>query len=92
MLILVNNYVSVIGILCATIWFSGTDWHPKNDPSAKMVHPEKTGSGRHQMSDGQNDNVPRFIVDLDLKGTHPKQVSTLPHGDKNGPYTFLHYV
>lgn len=26
MVLLTNNYVSVIGVLCATIWFSGTEW------------------------------------------------------------------
>ncbi|KIJ63528.1 hypothetical protein HYDPIDRAFT_92110 [Hydnomerulius pinastri MD-312] len=26
MLLLVNGYVSVIGVLCATIWFSGMEW------------------------------------------------------------------
>ena len=100
MLVLVNNYVPVIGILCATIWFSGTDWHPRSDPSAEMVHPERTGSGRYQLSDGQNQNVPRFIVDLALRGTNSsyrlamqsKQVSTLPHDDNNGPYAFRNYA
>lgn len=25
-LVLINNYVTVMGVLCATLWFSGTEW------------------------------------------------------------------
>ncbi|KAI5997357.1 hypothetical protein EDC04DRAFT_2585116 [Pisolithus marmoratus] len=30
MVLLTNNYVSVIGVLCATIWFSGSEWVRNN--------------------------------------------------------------
>ncbi|KAI6038851.1 hypothetical protein EDC04DRAFT_2603554 [Pisolithus marmoratus] len=29
LLILMNNYITVLGVLCATLWFSGLEWLPK---------------------------------------------------------------
>ncbi|KAI6035884.1 hypothetical protein EDC04DRAFT_2174761 [Pisolithus marmoratus] len=37
MVLLTNNYVSVIGVLCATIWFSGSEWRAGEDRTLHVV-------------------------------------------------------
>ncbi|KAI6154172.1 hypothetical protein BKA82DRAFT_4098340 [Pisolithus tinctorius] len=33
LLLMINNYVTVIGVLCATLWFSGSEWvRTRNEP------------------------------------------------------------
>ena len=72
MLILISNHVSVIGILCATIWFSGMDWaHAHSDSLARLPHPDRAAA-RREVSDGQNGNVSQFIVDLTLTDSSPR--------------------
>lgn len=95
MLLLVNNYVPVIGILCATIWFSGTDRvHARSDSSAELAHSERTGSRRRELFDAQNGHTPRFTVDLTNSSPgsvmQSKPPSPLPHAD--GSYVFRHYT
>lgn len=76
MLLLVNNYVTVIGILCATIWFSGSEW----------VRTCSESPGRGKLSDGSE---MRFAVDITLRGTDSgaasgmqlKQLSALPNDE-----------
>ncbi|KAI5993835.1 hypothetical protein F5J12DRAFT_726594 [Pisolithus orientalis] len=38
LLLLINNYVTVIGVLCATLWFSGSEWvRSRKESSAEDV-------------------------------------------------------
>lgn len=92
MLLMTNDYVTVIGVLCATIWFSGTDWvRTRNESSADLLHSEKMASGRGQLSNGQNGSGMRFPMDrsVTLRGAdsdpgsamQSKQLSTLPNDE-----------
>lgn len=93
MLLMTNDYVTVIGVLCATIWFSGTDWvRTRNESSADLLYSDKMGSGRCQLSDGQNGSGIRFADrSVTLRGTdtepgsamHLKQFSTVPNDDSS---------
>ena len=88
MLLLMNNYVPVIGILCATIWFSGTDWaRTHGDP--ELPHSDRMGSGRRMPG-----NAPQWIIDptvaTDSIPGSAMQSTTLPRDD--GPFVFRHYA
>jgi len=72
MLLLTNNYVTVIGILCATIWFSGTEW--------VRTRSESSGPNRTEMRFAVDitlngtDSDPASVMEL-------KQRSALPNDE-----------
>ncbi|KIO00361.1 hypothetical protein M404DRAFT_1003811 [Pisolithus tinctorius Marx 270] len=40
LLLLINNYVTVMGVLCATVWFSRFEWvRTRNEPLAGAMSP-----------------------------------------------------
>lgn len=56
LLLMINNYVTVIGVLCATLWFSGSEWvRTRNEPlSDHMAIPPKLNSGGDRVTGGKS--------------------------------------
>ncbi|KAI6032527.1 hypothetical protein EDC04DRAFT_2898121 [Pisolithus marmoratus] len=80
---LINNYVTVMGVLCATLWFSGSEWvrtcseplpeHMLNSPKPNVGGPVTGGkSGSTIVSIGKGP-VTHDTTGLD-NGTDPKQL------------------
>ncbi|KAL4068906.1 hypothetical protein V8B97DRAFT_1872684 [Scleroderma yunnanense] len=96
MLLMTNDYVTVIGVLCATIWFSGTDWvRTHNESSPELLRAHKWGPGRGQSSDEQHGSAMRFAGErsVTLRGDsdsamQSKQLSSLPNDEDHAlqPY------
>ncbi|KAI6015613.1 hypothetical protein EDC04DRAFT_2752015 [Pisolithus marmoratus] len=54
-LVLINNYVTVMGVLCATLWFSGTEWvRTHNQPSSEDTFPFNEKLGRVHGTSGKS--------------------------------------
>lgn len=58
-LVLINNYVTVMGVLCATLWFSGTEWvRAHNQPQSEDSFPLNAKLGRvHGASGKSGDDI-----------------------------------
>ncbi|KAI6030991.1 hypothetical protein EDC04DRAFT_2605252 [Pisolithus marmoratus] len=56
LLIIINNYITVIGVLCATLWFSGSEWvRTRNEPLCDyMINSPKLNSGRDRVTGGKS--------------------------------------
>ncbi|KAI6135349.1 hypothetical protein EV401DRAFT_526384 [Pisolithus croceorrhizus] len=67
-LLLINNYVTVMGVLCATLWFSGSEPNFGRD----RITGGKSGSPIASIRQG---SVPQGITGLD-PGMDPKQLLT----------------
>lgn len=86
LLIVINNYVTVIGVLCATLWFSGSEWVRTRNESLPehMLNTLKPTLGRDGVAGGMSGSpvasvgkgtVPHLTTDLD-PGAVPKQLLT----------------
>lgn len=54
-LVLINNYVTVMGVLCATLWFSGTEWvRAHNQPQSEDSFPLHAKLGRMHGASGKS--------------------------------------
>ncbi|KAI6102957.1 hypothetical protein F5141DRAFT_1217531 [Pisolithus sp. B1] len=85
-LLLINNYVTVMGVLCATLWFSGSEWvRARNEPLPEhMLNMQRPNFGRDRITGGKSGSpiasirqgsVPHGITGLD-PGMDPKQLLT----------------
>ncbi|KAI5998249.1 hypothetical protein EDD15DRAFT_2364048 [Pisolithus albus] len=75
LLLMINNYVTVVGVLCATLWFSGSEWvRTRNEPlSDHVVHSPKSNSGVDRVAGGKNGSevvvLRRASVTLGTRGS-----------------------
>ncbi|KAI5985081.1 hypothetical protein EDD15DRAFT_2477295 [Pisolithus albus] len=86
LLIVINNYVTVVGVLCATLWFSGSEWaRTRNELLPEhMLNTLKPTLGRVGVAGGMSGSpvasvgkgtVPHHTADLD-PGVDSKQLLT----------------
>ncbi|KAI5995874.1 hypothetical protein EDD15DRAFT_2365372 [Pisolithus albus] len=56
LLFMINNYTTVVGVLCATLWFSGSEWvRTRNEPAFdQVVHSPKPNSGMDRITGGSS--------------------------------------
>ncbi|KAI6136097.1 hypothetical protein F5141DRAFT_9444 [Pisolithus sp. B1] len=95
LLLMINNYVTVVGVLCATLWFSGSEWvRTRNEPSSDhMVHSPKPNSGTDRVTGAKSGSevvvLGRGSVTLGTTGSG--SVSELAAG-RNTPEKETKYV
>lgn len=77
MVLLANNYVSVIGVLCATIWFSGSEWVRDTQ---RTMGPEPFQGCSNQAKEGRSI---RFLPGSDENDGYAKQSLWLVEGDRH---------
>ncbi|KAI6102436.1 hypothetical protein EDD16DRAFT_1843568 [Pisolithus croceorrhizus] len=96
MVLLINNYITVLGVLCATLWFSGSEWvRTRNEPSPEhMLNTPKPNLGRDRLGGEKSRSpvaligkgfVPYGTTGLD-PGTDPKQLLAW---EKESGYTLV---
>ncbi|KAI6031172.1 hypothetical protein BKA83DRAFT_4196839 [Pisolithus microcarpus] len=56
LLLMINNYTTVVGVLCATLWFSGSDWvRTRNEPASdQVVHSTKFNCETDRVTGGKS--------------------------------------
>ncbi|KAI6113616.1 hypothetical protein EDD16DRAFT_1600602 [Pisolithus croceorrhizus] len=96
MVLLINNYVTVLGVLCATLWFSGSEWvRTRNELSPEhMLNTPKPNLGRDHLG-GEKSRSPVSLIGKGFvpygttglhPGTDPKQLLTW---EKESGYTLV---
>ncbi|KAL4062413.1 hypothetical protein V8B97DRAFT_308524 [Scleroderma yunnanense] len=97
MLLMTNDYITVVGVLCATIWFSGTDWvRTRNGSERGVVHVHKWGSGRGQSSDERHGSAIRLASEKSVtlredsdSAIQSKQLSSLLSYSQNKGHSLV---
>ncbi|KAG6328851.1 hypothetical protein ID866_10238 [Astraeus odoratus] len=89
MLLMVNDYVTVMGVLCATIWFSGLDWVRTRSEMLQDPYSHRSSSGRGHVAGKNSGSGIRITAEksVTLAGTdsdpgsrtQSKQIATFPH-------------
>ncbi|KAI6140760.1 hypothetical protein BKA82DRAFT_998542 [Pisolithus tinctorius] len=87
----INSYVTVMGVLCATLWFSGSEWvQTRSQPLSGDVFSFKTNlrTVHDRKSESEIGAVDKWsstpcTADLDAgPATHCKQPATLAEEEK----------
>jgi len=73
MFMLINSYVSVIGVLCATIWASGSEW--------ARTHQSTVSENTQRSSQGRNARLIPLRAEVGEPDVFSKQPACLPDGD-----------
>ncbi|KAI6030992.1 hypothetical protein EDC04DRAFT_2898279 [Pisolithus marmoratus] len=95
LLLMINNFVTVIGVLCATLWFSGSEWvRTRNDPlSDHVVNSPKLNSGRDCVTGGRSRSevvvIGRGSVTVDMTGSGSELAAGLNTPEKESKYVTL---
>ncbi|KAI6141872.1 hypothetical protein BKA82DRAFT_4199517 [Pisolithus tinctorius] len=95
-LLLINGYVTIMGVMCATLWSSGSEWvRTRNEPLPERILSScKPNFGEDHVSGGKTrssivlvgeGSVTHGTADLDI-GTNLNQLST---SEKANKYTFV---
>ena len=77
MFLLTNSYVSVIGVLCATIWASGSEWVRTNRTTVS--------ENSQRSSQGRNARLIPLGAEVGEPDAFSKQSACLPDGDDHVP-------
>ena len=77
MFLLTNGYVSVIGVLCATIWASGSEWVRTNRSTVS--------ENSQRSSQGRNARLIPFRAEVGDPDAFSKEPACLPDGDDHVP-------
>lgn len=95
-LLTMNNYITVMGVLCATLWFSGTEWvRSRNEQSRDYVFSSpKPQFARDHVAGGRSGSdvvvIGRGAVTLDTTSSDTKADSRrLPTPEKEDKYTLV---
>ena len=81
MFLLSNGYVSVIGVLCATIWASGSEW--------VRTHQTTVSDSSQRSSQGRNARLIPFRAEVSEPDGFSKQPTCLPDGDDHVPGQYI---
>ncbi|KAI6015605.1 hypothetical protein EDC04DRAFT_2578212 [Pisolithus marmoratus] len=95
LLLMINNFITVIGVLCATLWFSGSEWvRARNDPlSDHVVNSPKLNSGRDCVTGVRNRSevvvIGRGSVTVDMTGSGSELAAGLNTPEKECKYVLV---
>ncbi|KAI6030978.1 hypothetical protein EDC04DRAFT_2922535 [Pisolithus marmoratus] len=95
LLLMINNFVTVISVLCATLWFSGSEWvRTRNDPlSDHGVNSPRLNLERDRVTGGRSRNevvvLGRGSVTVDMTGSGSGLGARLNTPEKENKYVLV---